>query len=220
MMMVSFRLQKHKILALALVLGLTVFGGRYALNRFRLQNATPTEKIVTLRGKNPTVKSADQRAAFIASFGWEVEEEPVEMMEVVIPAQFDEVYEKYNYLQKQQGYDLEKFQSKRCKRYSYDVLNYPGGIENVRVNLLIYKNKVVGGDVSSTELGGFMHGFDIATSATWLSVPDSTSPVGNSTTTPVDPAGESTPTSAIIEEPMDAMDPQWDDSAEAAQYQE
>ena len=60
---------------------------------------------------------------------------------------------------RQQGCDLSKYAGKRCKRYTYVIENYPGQAEGVRANILVYKNKVIGGDVCSVELDGFMHGF-------------------------------------------------------------
>ncbi len=80
-------------------------------------------------------------------------------MEVLIPQKFDEVYEQYNEMQKQQGFNLEKQRGKRAKRYSYIILNYPDYADEVRINILISGTKVVGGDVCSTRLDGFMHGF-------------------------------------------------------------
>lgn len=53
--------------------------------------------------------------------------------------------------------DLEPYHGKRVKCWTYTVLNYPG--ENgVLAHLYIYKDKIVGGDISSTALDGFMHG--------------------------------------------------------------
>ncbi|MBR6748707.1 MAG: hypothetical protein IKM07_07185, partial [Clostridia bacterium] len=40
--------------------------------------------------------------------------------------------------------------------------NYPGGLSDVAANLLILDGEVIGGDISSTLLDGFMHGFDPA----------------------------------------------------------
>lgn len=100
-----------------------------------------------------------ERVAFLKQFGWEVESEPVEIDQVLIPQKFNKVYEKYNDIQREQGLDLTKFKGKSCKRIGYQVTNYPGGGENVRANLLIYEDKVIGGDVCSTQLDGFMHGF-------------------------------------------------------------
>ena len=79
-----------------------------------------------------------------------------------IPKEFDDVFTNYNAIQKTQGCNLEKYAGKRCKRYTYVVTNYPGQTDNVRANILVYKDKVIGGDVCSLELGGFMHGFVIS----------------------------------------------------------
>lgn len=177
MITMSLRFKKKQILALcaAFLIGA---GALVTVRGYLEQRAVSQtgESTIQLRGKNPTVKTGEERIAFIAQFGWEVKADPVEVREVLIPQEFDDVFTKYNYLQKQQGYNLEKQQGKRCKRYTYEVTNYPGGIANVRVNLLIYKDKVVGGDVSTVSLDGFMHGFDIATATTWLSIPEATSP--------------------------------------------
>ena len=101
----------------------------------------------------------EERIRFLSSFGWETGSEPIEITEVIIPAEFDETYEKYNEIQRSQGLDLRKYKNKRIKRYSYEVKNYPGEIANIRANLLISDGMIVGGDVCSIELGGFMHGF-------------------------------------------------------------
>jgi len=70
----------------------------------------------------------------------------------------DDSYQDYLALQSQQGFDLEKYAGKRVKRYTYEVLNYPTGETGVQANLLIRKNTVVGGEVLSPQLDGFLHG--------------------------------------------------------------
>ena len=37
----------------------------------------------------------------------------------------------------------------------------------MRITLLVYKDRVIGGDISSPSADGFMHGFD-ASSSVWL----------------------------------------------------
>lgn len=104
----------------------------------------------------------NDRADFFAFFGWEISADPVEVKETVIPAEFDETYEKYNELQKSQNFNLEKYKNARVKSWSYEILNYPGYENNegvIRGNLLTCNGVVIGGDVCSIELGGFMHGF-------------------------------------------------------------
>lgn len=107
-----------------------------------------------------------ERMSFISQFGWEVSEEPLEIREVVIPEEFDEVYSNYNDIQVAQGLDLLAYKGVRVKRWTYAVKNYAGYEDKdcVRINLLILDGKVIGGDVCSIELKGFMHGFQKPTS--------------------------------------------------------
>jgi len=111
----------------------------------------------TVEFKN--IKTNDDRVAFLTSFGWEVTATPLEIEEVTIPKEFDDTYSSYNELQKYQECDLSKYKGKKVKRYTYEVLNYPTGEQGVCANLLIYKNRVIGGDVCSSNFEGFMHGF-------------------------------------------------------------
>jgi hypothetical protein len=106
------------------------------------------------------VKSADDRINFIRQFGWEVESQPIEEAEVTIPAEFDKIYQSYNELQKKQGFDLTKYMRKNVMRYTYKITNYPDYTDDVYVTILIHKNKVIGGDVSSADANGFIHGLD------------------------------------------------------------
>lgn len=112
--------------------------------------------------------SDEKNIQFLSQFGWEVESQPVEISEVVIPEVFDNVYSTYNQLQQVQGFDLRDFKGAKVKRYSYRITNYPDGIENVRANILVLDNKVIGGDVCSMAIGGFMHGFKLSASTTGI----------------------------------------------------
>ena len=100
------------------------------------------------------------RITFLKSYGWEVSEEPSEVVSVVIPQTFGDVYENYNAIQTAQGFDLSGYRGKEVRRYTYEVLNYPGQKDYIRANLLIYRGKVIGGDICSIFAeNGFMHGF-------------------------------------------------------------
>ncbi len=46
------------------------------------------------------------------------------------------------------------------KRYTYQLTNYPTQAEPVQIALLIYKNKVVGGQIQSSS-GSFVHGLTL-----------------------------------------------------------
>ncbi len=94
---------------------------------------------------------------YLKGYGWEVNPEPAEFSEIEIHNEFGQVLENYNILQREGGFDLEKYKGKRLKRYTFEVLNYPGNTENVRANVFLYGDKIVGGDVCSTDENGFMH---------------------------------------------------------------
>ena len=127
----------------------------------RLHQPAEADSVLNIKAEN-----AEQRVAFLSQFGWSFDEDPVEVAEVIIPPEFDEVYEKYNAIQKAQGFDLMKYQGKRVKRWTYAIINYPGYAADsgcIHANLLVYEGQVIGGDVCSVELNGFMHGFDCPT---------------------------------------------------------
>jgi len=114
-------------------------------------------------------ENSAERKAFLSQFGWKISADPVEISEVIIPEDFDAGYIEYAAMNKAQGLDLELYKGMRAKRWTYDVLNYPG-LENmkgtVQANLLIYNGRVIGGDICSLELGGFIHGFAMPEAAT------------------------------------------------------
>ena len=103
-------------------------------------------------------ETSSQRVTFLAQYGWEVDEEPVEIRDVTIPEELDQVYEEYNKVQKAEGMDLAKIEEKTCRQWIYQVNNYPEE-GTVRATVLVYEGQIIGGDISSTELDGFLCGF-------------------------------------------------------------
>ena len=107
----------------------------------------------------PATGSNDARVKFLTDFGWDVAPSPKESGQVTIPKETSEVFDRYNTLQKGQGYDLSKFAGKRVMRYVYQVNNYPGAKEPVYATVLVHKNKIIGGDITDTAAGGQIRGF-------------------------------------------------------------
>lgn len=112
-------------------------------------NPNPSQKLPTIEDK----------IAYISNYGYEVDAEPFEIQEMIVPDTFDETLEKYNTLQKSQGFDLSLFCGKRIKRWSFRITNDPNSTEEhpILVNLYLYNQKVIAGDVASTKLDGNMH---------------------------------------------------------------
>jgi hypothetical protein len=100
----------------------------------------------------------DARVQFLADFGWEVAASPVESGQVKIPDTSTEVFDRYNALQKSQGYDLSQYAGKTVMRYVYQVNNYPGATDPVYATLLVHKNQVIGGDITNTSAKGAVQG--------------------------------------------------------------
>lgn len=110
-------------------------------------------------GANPKgVKTNEDRVAYLQAWGWNVSPEATLVEELQMPEEFGPEYEQYLDLQDAQGFRLDKYAGKRIKRYTYDVLNYPGGETGVIAHLLMYKNTVIGGEIMGN---GFIHGLEM-----------------------------------------------------------
>lgn len=105
------------------------------------------------------IKNNDDQLEFLAQFGWECGEAPIEEVTLDIPTEFDKIMKTYNEIQKQQGLDLEKYSGKNVRRVTYEITNYPGVEGKVLANIILYKNRVIGGDICSSDVNGFIHGF-------------------------------------------------------------
>jgi len=111
----------------------------------------------------PAVSDNDARVQFLKDLGWDVTTSPKESGQVKIPEETTPVYERYNALQKSQGYDLSQYAGKTVMRYVYQINNYPNASEPVYATLLVYKNQVIGGDVTDTSAKGVVQGLRKAT---------------------------------------------------------
>ena len=119
----------------------------------------------------PAVSSNDGRVKFLTDLGWEVTTSPTESSQVRIPAASSEVFDRYNALQKSQGYDLSEFAGKKVMRYVYQINNYPGATEPVYATILVYKNQIIGGDVTDTAAKGKIRGFKMPEATTAPTAP-------------------------------------------------
>ena len=88
----------------------------------------------------------------LRKMGYELaSDSPYEVVELTIPTEFNEVWKKYNNLQKEKGYDLSLYKGKKCKRYTYLIPS-----QNARANILVFDGKIIGGDISGIALDGIM----------------------------------------------------------------
>lgn len=114
-----------------------------------------------ISGESTTVSTAslpadDQLRSFLSSYGWEVTGDPV-IDQVVLPESFGKPYESYLACQAECGFSLEDYAGATVDRYTYTISNYPTGETAVFADLLLFQGEVIGGDIRSADLDGFMH---------------------------------------------------------------
>ena len=147
MMFMTAKVDMKKILLILGVIAVVILG---AIILFGGGNSTATVAPVT---------DNDARVQFLKDKGWEVNASPVESGQVKIPTEPSEVFARYNDLQKSQGYDLSAYAGKTVMRYVYKITNDPNATEPVYATVLVYKNQIIGGDVTDTAPAGTIRGF-------------------------------------------------------------
>lgn len=101
-----------------------------------------------------TLTGNDARVKFLQDLGWQVNTSPAQSGQVKIPKEQSQAYDRYQALQKSQGYDLSPYAGKTVMRYVYEVTNYPGATDPVYATLLVHKDQVIGGDITDTSARG------------------------------------------------------------------
>lgn len=98
-----------------------------------------------------------QRVFFLSSVGCVVKEEYISKKETTIPVNFSTVYENYNKLQQKAGFDLSPYKGCAVTIYKYKVLSFSAAKgADCEANIIVYGGKIIGGDISSVSLDGFM----------------------------------------------------------------
>lgn len=112
------------------------------------------EGAIITRMQSMDMRDPQQRIKYLNELGLEVEADSVVESEIRIPNTFSDVYLKYNEMQQEAGFNLEEYKGLVVTKYTYSVSQQ--NLTNVYVNILCYKGEVIGGDVSSSQLSGFM----------------------------------------------------------------
>jgi hypothetical protein len=118
--------------------------------------ATGSEKEI----RYEKIKTEEDRVNFLSQFGWKVSGGAIERADITVPEEFDKIFTGYNEIQKRQGLDLSRYKGKDVTRYTYEITNYEGEEGKVYANVIVYRNKVIGGDICSGDVKGFIHGFE------------------------------------------------------------
>lgn len=151
MMVMTAKVNIRKI-----VLILTAVAGIVLALILLLQGGAEEPAAATLA--SPAISDNDSRVQFLTGMGWDVAASPVESGQVRIPEEDSPVFDRYNALQKSNGYDLTPYAGKTVMRYVYKVNNYPDATEPVYATVLVWKDKIIGGDITDTSPKGIVQG--------------------------------------------------------------
>ncbi len=102
-----------------------------------------------------TLPTAQEQVEFLTSLGWQVESEPLETLDMTLPAEWDEEWEAYGKMQAQQGLPFADFAGATVRRVTYAVTNYPHIADGVQANLYLAGEQLIGGDIIFMGQGGF-----------------------------------------------------------------
>ena len=139
-------------LALAILFGVAVIADAGAA-------IVPPEKTVETVSFS-RVKTDEDRLKLLTDLGWKTTGEVVEEESFTLPETFDRVLLGYNEIQKDQGLDLTRYRKKKVTRYTYEITNYPDYEGRVYANLIVWRGRVIAGDISSADPMGFVRGLE------------------------------------------------------------
>ena len=154
-MFITLKFDRKKTAFAVVIAALLIVGIILMVGAFQ-KSASAKDTAGTGRA-DAVVKNEKSRVAYLARNGWEVASPAESESVVMIPRTFSAVFEEYNELQKQQGFDLSQYCGTEVTMYTYRVTNAELDGDVIAV-LYVQSNKVVGGDVHSTALDGFMTG--------------------------------------------------------------
>ena len=145
MFVLTTRLRKKRAILVGVLAILLIAGG--LLWRGLSREAEAPEETV--------LRDNEDRIAYLKELGWEVDEEPVESMELELPEELTGSYAAYNELQLAQGFDLRDYLGQGVSRWTYQVQNYPDRSEDVQLNLYLCEDRPIAGDIIAGGEGGF-----------------------------------------------------------------
>ncbi len=99
-------------------------------------------------------ETEEERINFLKSISCETNKKADAITKIIIPKDFNAIYTEYNELQKAVGFDLVPYSNKECLQYTYNINNAD---TPTQVNLLVYDNIIIGGDIQQTESDGMIY---------------------------------------------------------------
>lgn len=138
--------KKAKILVVAVAFVLCILIAFMCISAF--SHNPPSSVYCDSFGEYSTLAQTDEQVEAFAQQFYEVES-LYSLQEVYVPVKFNDVYERYNELQKLQGLDLEPYQGEKCRLYMYSLSDFDIDGKQGIMSVIVYRGKVIGGDISN-----------------------------------------------------------------------
>lgn len=111
--------------------------------------------------KSVSAKNEKEIIKCITQYGWKTDGILIDSAIYKLPNPLSKVYEEYNNIQLQSGFDISRYCDKTITRYTYRILNHKNSNDGiVYCNILVYNDKMIAADIMTTAIGGFMHGIN------------------------------------------------------------
>lgn len=136
MFCLSVNIRKIKIIVLISLVCIFLSGVAIILKN-------PTKEYVTLENNT-------SRVNFLNINGYDVSEEPFDCSTVNIPSEFNAIYQQYNKMQIEQGFDLSEYMGEEAEIYTYKMNDNP----DMLAVLILHENNLIGCDIHTAEYGG------------------------------------------------------------------
>lgn len=153
MFVLSFSPRKLGKKGIAIILGIS---GIIIIGIIILVNHHGPETSIVYGDKEYSLcaETEEERVAFLKSISCETNTKADAVTKVTVPEDFNAVYTEYNELQQAVGFDLMPYSGAECLQYTYTVNNAD---TPTQVNLLVYNNVIIGGDIQQTESNGMVY---------------------------------------------------------------
>lgn len=109
-------------------------------------------RFVSIKAEFIDGSTHQKRILFINSLNVSVDEKDITEKKTVIPAAFGDVYNRYNDLQQQAGFNLKSFKGKSVSIYTYKITG-----NQKELHLIVCDGKIIGGDIADVNVNGEMY---------------------------------------------------------------
>lgn len=150
MFVYNFKVKPSKKLAVIFAIASLVIGIICIICMTAVHNkASDTATCDEIGTYSLTAENTSEQCYFLEQFGLVSDPESIQSREIIIPAEFNTVYEEYNNIQKMIGLDLSRYKGKTVQEVRFELKNS----EIKYAVLLIYDEKVIGAHLTNGEYG-------------------------------------------------------------------